>query len=49
MVTALQPIPETFSLGVCFYPEHWPRDLWRPYARKMRELGSTYVRIAEFA
>jgi beta-galactosidase len=40
---------ETFALGVCFYPEHWPRDRWEGYARQMRELGITYVRIAEFA
>ncbi|MGH2615120.1 MAG: beta-galactosidase [Thermomicrobiales bacterium] len=40
---------ETFALGVCFYPEHWPRDRWESYARQMRELGIGYVRIAEFA
>ena len=40
---------ETFALGVCYYPEHWPRDRWEGYARRMRELGLSYVRIAEFA
>ena len=40
---------DTFALGVCFYPEHWPRERWQPYARQMRELGIGYVRIAEFA
>ena len=40
---------EAFALGVCYYPEHWPRDRWEGYARRMRELGLTYVRIAEFA
>ncbi|MFN8590184.1 MAG: beta-galactosidase [Thermomicrobiales bacterium] len=40
---------ETFALGVCFYPEHWPRERWAPYARQMRDLGISYVRIAEFA
>ncbi len=39
----------TFALGVCFYPEHWPRERWQPYARQMRELGIAYVRLAEFA
>ena len=39
----------TFALGVCFYPEHWPRETWVGYARQMRELGLRYVRIAEFA
>jgi beta-galactosidase len=40
---------DTFQLGVCYYPEHWPRDRWEGYARRMRELGLSYVRIAEFA
>ncbi len=37
------------ALGVCYYPEHWPRDRWEAYARQMHDLGLTYVRIAEFA
>ena len=40
---------ETFQLGVCHYPEHWPRDRWERYAEQMRELGISYARIAEFA
>ncbi|GEM83079.1 beta-galactosidase [Meiothermus hypogaeus] len=36
-------------LGVCYYPEHWPRERWAEDARRMRELGLTYVRIGEFA
>jgi beta-galactosidase len=40
---------DTCALGVCFYPEQWPRERWAPYARQMRELGIRYVRIAEFA
>ncbi len=36
-------------LGVCYYPEHWPEAWWAEDARQMRELGITYVRIAEFA
>ncbi|MFN8675049.1 MAG: beta-galactosidase [Thermomicrobiales bacterium] len=40
---------EAFALGVCFYPEHWPQEMWAGYARQMRELGLRYVRIAEFA
>jgi beta-galactosidase len=49
MTDDLKPIPETFALGVCYYPEHWPRDRWASYAQQMRQLGITYVRIAEFA
>ena len=36
-------------LGVCYYPEHWPEAWWAEDARRMREMGITYVRIAEFA
>ena len=41
--------PDTFQLGVCAYPEHWPRDRWERYAEQYRELGIAYVRMAEFA
>ena len=37
------------KLGVCYYPEQWPEDLWADDARRMAELGITWVRIAEFA
>ncbi|RDI95298.1 beta-galactosidase [Meiothermus sp. QL-1] len=36
-------------LGVCYYPEHWPRERWAEDAARMRELGLRYVRIGEFA
>ncbi len=36
-------------LGVCYYPEHWPRERWAEDARRMKELGLSYVRIGEFA
>ncbi len=36
-------------LGVCYYPEHWPEAWWAEDARRMRELGITFVRIGEFA
>ncbi len=36
-------------LGVCYYPEHWPQGFWAEDARRMRELGVSYVRIGEFA
>ncbi|WP_411287893.1 beta-galactosidase [Phenylobacterium sp.] len=37
------------KLGVCYYPEQWPEELWAEDARRMAELGLTLVRIAEFA
>jgi beta-galactosidase len=36
-------------LGVCYYPEHWPENMWPRDAQRMRDLGLTYVRIGEFA
>ncbi|SMX40919.1 beta-galactosidase [Maliponia aquimaris] len=39
----------TQSLGVCYYPEHWPEDTWAEDARRMAEAGLTWVRIGEFA
>jgi len=37
------------TLGVCYYPEHWPEDWWPTDAARMREAGITWVRIGEFA
>lgn len=37
------------SLGVCYYPEHWPEDWWENDAKRMAEVGITFVRIGEFA
>ncbi len=37
------------KLGVCYYPEHWPEELWADDARRMADLGITWVRIGEFA
>ena len=37
------------DLGVCYYPEHWPEETWAPDARRMKDLGLTWVRIGEFA
>ncbi len=36
-------------LGVCYYPEHWPEAWWPDDARRMREMGISYVRVGEFA
>lgn len=37
------------KLGVCYYPEHWPESLWVEDARRMAEMGLSWVRIGEFA
>ncbi|KGQ23074.2 beta-galactosidase [Thermus filiformis] len=36
-------------LGVCYYPEHWPKERWKEDAQRMRALGLSYVRVGEFA
>ncbi|WP_299043001.1 beta-galactosidase [uncultured Tateyamaria sp.] len=37
------------TLGVCYYPEHWPETRWAEDAQRMADLGLTWVRIGEFA
>jgi beta-galactosidase len=37
------------TLGVCYYPEHWDEAVWAEDARRMADLGLTWVRIGEFA
>jgi len=37
------------TLGTCYYPEHWSRGVWEDDARRMADLGLTWVRIGEFA
>ena len=37
------------TLGVCYYPEHWPEAQWAEDAAHMVATGLTWVRIGEFA
>lgn len=37
------------DLGVCYFPEHWPRETWADDAARMRDLGLRFVRIGEFS
>ncbi|MEO0356993.1 MAG: beta-galactosidase [Pseudomonadota bacterium] len=37
------------TLGVCYYPEHWPEDMWAKDAAQMVATGLSWVRIGEFA
>ncbi len=41
--------PDAPLLGVCYYPEHWPRSTWADDARRMHQAGIRLVRIGEFA
>ncbi|WP_130859646.1 beta-galactosidase [Gracilibacillus phocaeensis] len=40
---------DKLTLGVCYYPEHWPEEIWEDDYKRMKELGFTYVRMGEFA
>lgn len=37
------------TLGTCYYPEHWPEEIWAEDAARMADLGLTWIRIGEFA
>lgn len=37
------------AVGVCYYPEHWPEEIWAEDAARMAETGIAWVRIGEFA
>ena len=40
---------QEMTLGVCYYPEHWPKTMWREDLRRIKEAGISTVRVAEFA
>ena len=37
------------TLGTCYYPEHWGREMWADDLCRMGEAGIKVVRVAEFA
>lgn len=37
------------EIGVCYYPEHWPEQVWAEDAARMAAVGIGWVRIGEFA
>lgn len=40
---------KSMTAGVCYYPEHWPRELWAEDLERMKAAGLSVVRCAEFA
>ena len=40
---------DRLTLGVCYYPEHWPEELWESDIDRMLQAGISIIRIAEFA
>lgn len=39
----------TMTMGVCYYPEHWPKELWAEDLERMKNTGISTLRAAEFA
>ncbi|MFC4543222.1 beta-galactosidase [Halosolutus amylolyticus] len=37
------------TIGVCYFPEHWPRERWERDVEEMAAAGIEYVRMAEFS
>lgn len=37
------------NVGVCYFPEHWPRERWQTDLEQMAEAGIEYVRMGEFS
>lgn len=40
---------EGITIGTCYYPEHWDRNLWEEDLERIKAAGITVIRIAEFA
>ncbi|CAM3190664.1 beta-galactosidase [Paenibacillus lupini] len=40
---------DELTLGVCYYPEHWPEELWEDDFHRMQEMNISVIRMAEFA
>lgn len=47
--TCLLSRPDRLELGVCYYPEQWPKEKWAEDAARMKALGLDWVRIGEFS
>ena len=43
------PFVTSLTLGVDYYPEAWPQQMWAADAAAMQAAGITMVRVAEFA
>ncbi len=40
---------DTISMGLIYYPEHWPRAMWEDDLRRIREMGFSILRVGEFS
>ena len=39
---------QTMTAGVCYYPEHWPKELWRSDLERVKAAGLSVIRVGEF-
>lgn len=39
----------SIDMGTCYYPEHWPEELWESDLDRMKAVGIETIRIAEFS
>ena len=39
---------QTMTAGVCYYPEHWSKELWRSDLERIKAAGLSVIRIGEF-
>jgi beta-galactosidase len=37
------------TIGTCYYPEHWPEQMWKQDLKRMKETGIEVIRVAEFS
>ena len=49
MTISEKQAPSRSEVGVCYYPEHWPEEIWQRDAEQMASIGLSWVRIGEFA
>lgn len=47
--TRFFPAKDLMTIGVYYYPEHWPQDQWDRDFAKMEEMGFEFVHMGEFA
>ena len=40
---------DDLAFGVCYYPEHWPKEQWPEHVRLMAEAGINTIRTGDFS
>jgi len=45
----MEQVFKQLKTGVCYYPEHWDKSVWKDDIKRMRSFGISAIRIGEFA